>query len=387
MKQSLRIPTERTNGRRCGVDDCLEIGRTKNGWGLFAVVEIPAGTVVLKETPLAAIRTLKFTVGGSEELAQKLSDIGPLGPKEKTLMESLADRMLELGATRDWLKSFYAQAARRITVRDLAIAVASANGFAVATKFTATVFAFALYDLGSVFNHSCQPNVLQFSSGETTADMIFRTQTQVAQGSELTVTYLVGLDEIIQAAPRQASTKLHYGFVCRCQRCQRESDQPTPVRKPLSQELLRLMNLAKTAQLAGQLDQAWSLYWTVVTNHVEHARNLSQGNRIALLLGASCCGVAQEEPDPVRLAVILRKLRLTCQKGSYIDLMTQARQSLAQASLAEDLETKLEQWQLCLKHLGKVHGDENLCLDIEYLTCPLVRKTMICIRDLAKVVT
>ncbi len=229
MKKPLPFPTERVSGRRCGVDDCLEIRPTKSrGWGLFAVADIPAGTVVVRETPLAVIRTLKLTVKDQEALNEKLATIGPLGNTEKTLTESLGDQLLNLGVNRLWLRPFSSKVPKRVTVRDLAIAVASANGIALATKFTATVFAFGLYDVGSLFNHSCEPSVINFPVGDTTADMVFRTQIALSAGSELTVTYLVGLDEVPHLDSRQASTKLHYGFLCRCHRCEREGREDSP---------------------------------------------------------------------------------------------------------------------------------------------------------------
>ena len=54
MQKPLRNPIQRGRGARCGADGCLEMRRTqRRGWGLFAVEAIPAGTVVLREKPLA----------------------------------------------------------------------------------------------------------------------------------------------------------------------------------------------------------------------------------------------------------------------------------------------------------------------------------------------
>lgn len=382
MQQSLRNPIERAQGARCGTG--LEIRRTKNrGWGLFATKAIPAGTVVLREKPLAAIRTLTLTVGGAPELTEALSALAPAGSPDKTVHESLADRLLDLGVNRAWLRAFFSRAPKRVTVRDLAIAVCEANSFALGTIFTATPFLCGLYDVGSLVNHSCEPNTLRFGTGTVSTEAVHRTLRDVAADDEITVTYLVGMDEVPHRSIRQAATKLHSEFVCRCSRCEREAKQPAPVRQAVPRQVVWLMQQAKTAQLACQLEDAWTFYWQVLSELSEGARRLTEGNRMTLLLGASCCGVAQDKPDPVRMEVVLRKLQAMSRPGGYIYRMTMARRNLIESATIEDRPRAVAAWQVCLQHLYALHGEKDVCMDMEYLTCPPVRLITACVKEAA----
>lgn len=382
MQQPLRTPTERTQGARCGTDGCLEMRHTKRkGWGLFARVAIPAGTVVLREEPLAAIRTLTLTVGGAPEIARALETLAPAGSPDKTVHESLADRLLDLGANRAWFQAFCSRAGKRVTVRDLAIAVCEANAFSLTTTFTATPFLYVLYDIGSILNHSCEPNTMRFAPGTVSAEAVHRTLRDVPAGKEVTVTYLVAMDEVTHRSTRQASTKIHSEFVCRCRRCEREAKQPPPERQAVPHQVVWLMQQAKTAQRACQFKDAWTFYWQVLTELSEGARRLSQGNRTNLLLGASCCGVAQDEPDRVRMEVILRKLQGMCRPGGPTYRMTVARRNLVESVTVKKLPKAVAAWQVCLQHLNALHGDDNVCLDMDYLTCPPVRQITACVKE------
>lgn len=75
----------------------------------------------------------------------------------------------------------------------------------------------ALYLLGSLFNHSCEPNVLVAFPRDSTA--VFTAARQIAAGEQLFITYIDAEQEV---DARQQYLAFAYGFRCRCARCQEE---------------------------------------------------------------------------------------------------------------------------------------------------------------------
>lgn len=381
MQESLRSPIARRQGIRVG--DCLEIRRTKNrGWGLFATEDIPAGTVVLREEPLACIRTMNLTFPSESELSRQFAEVAPLGNSEKTVYESLADLLVRRGVNRDWLRPFPSRAGKRITVRDLAILVAEANGFALTTAMTGVSYLFGLYDAASLLNHSCEPNALRFGTGKVTTESLVRTRLAVPAGQEVTVSYLVGLEEVPHRGIRQAATDIHSKFVCRCARCDREAKDAAPKRNAVPPVVIALMKQAKVAQMGCRMEDAWVRYWRILTEFAEGARLLTAGNRLTLLLGASCSGLGTPQPDPVAIGVVLRKLLGMCREGGHTHVVTQARQFLLQAATNKDVPEVFALWQLCLQRLREEYGPD-LRMDMDTLTCPAVWKIVSAVKHLS----
>ena len=77
----------------------------------------------------------------------------------------------------------------------------------------------AVFAFGSLFNHSCVPNVdVQWLRGN--ADATFRTQLDVAQGEELTVSYV---DSFLGVKERRQRLLFGWGFECQCTACQNDA--------------------------------------------------------------------------------------------------------------------------------------------------------------------
>lgn len=79
----------------------------------------------------------------------------------------------------------------------------------------------ALYLLGSLFNHSCEPNVhVTFPGNDSTA--VFTAARQIAEGEQLFITYIDAGQEL---DARQEYLAFAYGFRCHCVRCCEELEE------------------------------------------------------------------------------------------------------------------------------------------------------------------
>ncbi|GLC55857.1 hypothetical protein PLESTB_001036400 [Pleodorina starrii] len=79
----------------------------------------------------------------------------------------------------------------------------------------------AVYQLASLFNHSCEPTLeLSFPSLDATA--AFTAARDIAPGEELCVSYL---DVGLPYAARRRHLEWSYGFVCGCARCREEEEE------------------------------------------------------------------------------------------------------------------------------------------------------------------
>jgi len=86
----------------------------------------------------------------------------------------------------------------------------------------------ALVILGSMLNHSCQPNVIVKEKKERGKDLAFRYYAlkRVKAGEQLVLSYTNG------SSDERARTLLSYGFRCRCPMCKKN---------PVSAETLKLL--------------------------------------------------------------------------------------------------------------------------------------------------
>jgi hypothetical protein len=86
----------------------------------------------------------------------------------------------------------------------------------------------ALFVVGALFNHACEPNVeytaCSFAEGDDAPRVVFRALTDVAEGEELCHSYI---DATIPVQERRKKLLLTYRFACRCALCERE--EPTLV--------------------------------------------------------------------------------------------------------------------------------------------------------------
>jgi SET and MYND domain-containing protein len=76
----------------------------------------------------------------------------------------------------------------------------------------------AVYLLGSMFNHSCEPNV-DITFPYNNAEISFVAATDIAKNTELTISYI---DAGVGRNARQEQLRFAYGFLCNCPKCVEE---------------------------------------------------------------------------------------------------------------------------------------------------------------------
>jgi hypothetical protein len=76
----------------------------------------------------------------------------------------------------------------------------------------------AVYLLGSMFNHSCEPNV-DVTFPNNNAEIAFVAATDIAKHTELCISYI---DAGVSRAARQEQLRFAYGFLCQCPKCVEE---------------------------------------------------------------------------------------------------------------------------------------------------------------------
>ena len=88
-------------------------------------------------------------------------------------------------------------------------------------SLTGEPYGCALIPRGSMFNHSCNPNLVKSYHGWV---MNFSTVRQVSAGEELCLSYLKQTN--IPVEDRRKTLLDHFGFLCRCVKCERELADP-----------------------------------------------------------------------------------------------------------------------------------------------------------------
>mmetsp|Transcript_40583 Transcript_40583/g.126330 ORF Transcript_40583/g.126330 Transcript_40583/m.126330 type:complete len:318 (+) Transcript_40583:116-1069(+) len=87
------------------------------------------------------------------------------------------------------------------------------NRFDLWSKHRKHRLGMALYTLGSIFNHSCAPNVARVQRG---AAAEFRAIAEVSEGDALTLAYV---DPRLDKSARGRELRARYGFTCACCAC------------------------------------------------------------------------------------------------------------------------------------------------------------------------
>lgn len=78
----------------------------------------------------------------------------------------------------------------------------------------------AVYLLGSMFNHSCEPNVnVVFSNND--AVVSFAAGCDIPKHTELCISYI---DQTMPRMFRREHLRFGYGFMCECIKCQSEEE-------------------------------------------------------------------------------------------------------------------------------------------------------------------
>jgi hypothetical protein len=79
---------------------------------------------------------------------------------------------------------------------------------------------YGVWPEASIFNHSCEPNVLKERSGRL---WVFRASRDVMKGEELCITYLGGDERDFDVQGRRKRLHDEWGFICQCRKCREEA--------------------------------------------------------------------------------------------------------------------------------------------------------------------
>ena len=351
------------------------------GIGLFALEDIPAGATILREPSLACVRFASIITRNAEVVVQ-YARLGPLLNKKTSLPEALGEILIMRGADKDWLSVFTAPGLDMTTASllDLATTACRFNGFSVNTPICSVPYAYGLYDVATIFNHSCSPNAMQFFPGQISDEILIRTIRDVKKGEEVTVSYTGGLEECKDIQTRKKYLVDDLGFICICQRCVAETisppaDQCCPTTyRPMPEEYMEKLKEAQDCQLTTtKTARSWELYWDVVTQAKGY--NIGDDRRFNILLGAASSGMRTPTANPLLVQALLRKLLGMCrEKGQLHTMMTIQLVALqSQSGLGPDKEAEgLADWHKAQRAGCAFFGVEAFSTVMDALFCHVI---------------
>ena len=307
--------TVHAEGSIFGEAGCLKLVRTaKMGLGVVTTKDVAAGTIILRESPLAA--ALMINPATTNKL-HCLLKIAAYNPTAKTLYSSLATPMMLRGVTKEWLDNFVSVPAvtwdkQMITAlvdvvkavcqadpsldigktRALAaqaLGVVKANAFMNTSPITGVLYATSLYNKTTFINHSCQANAIQYNDGSiNNLDFIVLAKQAIPKGSEVFICY--GNARVKKVVYRRDSLKRTFGFLCECQRCLKEvaiaEIDPDSQNFSCDETLWETYNTAASLSAQGRTQAAYNIYCDMVMNQ-RKALEISDPD-IRLLIAYNC---------------------------------------------------------------------------------------------------
>ncbi|KAG5493870.1 hypothetical protein JKF63_01702 [Porcisia hertigi] len=118
------------------------------------------------------------------------------------------------------------------TMRTAAEAPAANSAMLLETHTTVAHLGKAVYALGALFNHSCDPNCYMSFEGNpqgSSARLVARVIRPVMEGEEVTVSYDgISCFSFHSVRHRLQTLRNRYGFFCNCQPCRNQVDHPVP---------------------------------------------------------------------------------------------------------------------------------------------------------------
>lgn len=297
-----RLPpvTPRKEGLVFGEGDCLCLVQTQSmGWGVVATRDIEEGTLLLREAPLASTLVIDPTQARS---LQPFFNVASYFPGNTTLYTALVAPMIMRGVTEAWLDNFASRpretwddtmkksAEESIKVLrqyrpkllakfrlgdlkkliDRVLGVLKANCFLNTTPLTGIFYASSLYDMCTLFNHSCCANAMDFTTGAAdNLDMLVVAKTKIPKGSQVFISY--GQSKVKQVYYRRAALTETFAFDCQCGRCETEAAQLPGNSADLtircSPPLFELYQKATQLSTQGQALGAYDVYFEILTQH------------------------------------------------------------------------------------------------------------------------
>lgn len=205
----------------------------KGGMGMFATHNIPSGSLLLVDHPVASMldielsRSRFFGLDGGDTLAlveyvlRNYSEeieacLRQLHPIRSGLTPDSSDLPHELVRLTSVLSP-------DISIHSLVKAVESNSlGYYTLPELASNedslryLSGTGLYGASSMFNHSCSPNVTHYSFGDV---MFFRTNRDIAEGDELCISY-IGNDMVNEAKSIRSELLDNRDFICTCEKCE-----------------------------------------------------------------------------------------------------------------------------------------------------------------------
>ncbi len=307
--------TVHQEGSIFGEAGCLKLVRTaKMGLGVVTTKDVAAGTIILRESPLAA--ALMINPATTNKL-HCLLKIAAYNPTAKTLYSSLVTPMMFRGVTKEWLDNFVSvptvtwdkqmisalvDVVKAVHQKDpsldigeiralaaQALGVVKANAFMNTSPITGVLYATSLYNKTTFINHSCQANAIQYNDGSiNTLDFIVLAKQAIPKGSEVFICY--GNARVKKVVYRRDSLKRTFGFNCECERCLKEvaiaEIDPDSQNFSCDEVLWETYNTAAALSAKGRTQAAYNIYCDMVM-HQRKALEISDPD-IRILIAYNC---------------------------------------------------------------------------------------------------
>ena len=194
------------------------------GLGLYARVDLPAGSLLLTEPPLVHLTIPHRPATLAKFMAQLRSQVGGLEEDKRDQFFSLHIARPDL-VTKD-----------RGDLRMMGIYQANSLTISEQDKLKGRDLGSGVFPLSSRINHSCSPNcVLSFTAQ---AQCEVRCVRAVRAGEEILASYV---SPLLSRAERQRLLAARYNFTCTCQVCG-APDQEVETNDRLRREILGLTN-------------------------------------------------------------------------------------------------------------------------------------------------
>ena len=188
------------------------------GMGFIATENISNDTIIIKEKPLTNIKDnivysdifqLLYEILKNKQLSIKFNKLQPKSLQDYSFNKGKKERILsELKSLETHNSEIYSFLIENFNQEEILLYCA---------KYICNAFQFdnkpVILFNGTIFNHSCLPNVI---FGQNGSQMYFMTCRNILKGEEICDNYI---DIISNKKERQLQLKEQYGFVCQCERC------------------------------------------------------------------------------------------------------------------------------------------------------------------------
>lgn len=217
----------------------IKLEKNDKRYGYYAIKDIPKHTIILIEKAAVDLYNepkyyemfqILYKVFRDKKLKSKFSRLLPDTSAGNTLITcEMIKKDLELLDELPEIRAYFL----KINAEELLLYCLKylRNGFG--TEEPIILFK------GAMMNHSCIPNVIFIQEGNI---MYFVTARDIQRGEEICDTYL---DITLNKKDRQKRLLDQYGFICRCERCIKE----TRKHKNAVEQIIHMSNDIKTYKL------------------------------------------------------------------------------------------------------------------------------------------